>query len=101
MVGIFDRAGRAGDRAGNASRGDHSRDRSVANIANSVATADNAGTANIADNEYLRMEHNTEHIPGLEGPGHPKRAKQTAQPPQKVLSSTCPPPSLGLVAPGN
>ena len=88
---MLDRAGRAVDIADNALRADHSRDRSGANIPNTVATADNVGNANIAGNEHPRRERSTGHIPGLEDPGRPGRTDQTSQPPRKTLSSDRPP----------
>ena len=88
---MLDRAGRAADIADNALRADHSRDRSGANIPNTVATADNAGTANIAGSEHPRSERSMGHIPGLEDPGRPGRTDQISQPPRKTLSSDRPP----------
>lgn len=72
-VHIFDTAGRAVDITDNALHADHSRDRLAVNIPNTVATAGNVGTANIADSEHPGMDRSN-HIPGLEGRGRPRRA---------------------------
>ena len=65
-------AGRAEDRADNALHADHSRDRSIANIPNTVATADNIGTANIVGSEHSHMARSMNRIPGPEGRRYPR-----------------------------
>ena len=53
---MFDTAGMASDRAGNAIRGDHSTDQFVANSLNTVATANSADIAHTADIEHPSMD---------------------------------------------
>ena len=55
--------GRAADRAGNASHGDHSTDRFAANNLNTVATANSAGIEDIVGTEYPRTNRSTGHMP--------------------------------------
>ena len=53
---MFDTAGMASDRAGNAIHGDHSTDQFVANSLNTVATANSADIAHTADIEHPSMD---------------------------------------------
>jgi len=74
-VGIFDMAGRAADRADNALRAAHSTDRFVADILNTLATANSADIAETADTEHPSLDHSTGHMAVPEGRGRLKQAE--------------------------
>jgi len=71
---MSDMAGRVVDRAGNVLHEGRSRGHFAANTLGTVATADTAGIANIADTEHPRTERSRGHIPVPEGWGRPRQA---------------------------
>ena len=73
-MGIFDTAGMAADRAGNALHGAHSTGQFVADILNIPATANSADIANTADTEHPSMDCGRGHIPVPEGRGRLRQA---------------------------
>jgi hypothetical protein len=96
-VGIFDMAGRTADRAGNALHVDHSTDRFVANMINSLATAYNADIANTADIEGPSTDRSRDMVvrPGRE---RLSQARRKELGPRKTLSSDCPPAKMMISA---
>jgi hypothetical protein len=89
---MFDMAGTAADKAGNALHGGHSTDQFVADTLSTAATANSAGIANIADTEHPSMDRRRGHTPVPEGRGRPEQADQKVQLSRKTLSSNRPPP---------
>jgi hypothetical protein len=73
-VGILDTAGRTADRAGNALHVDHSTDRFVADMLNSLATAYIADIANTADIENPSTDRSRD-IPVPGGRERPREAE--------------------------
>jgi hypothetical protein len=87
-VGRFDMSGTGADRAGNASRGDHSRDQFPASSPNTVATADSADIASTAGTEHPRS---TDHRPAPEGEGYLTIAQPKVRLSPRTFSSDHPP----------
>ena len=84
-------AGMAANKAGNALNGAHSTDQFVADILDTLATANSADIANTADTEHPSMDCSRGHMAVPEGRGRLRQANPKVQLPTKTLSSDCPP----------